>query len=156
MRRLALAALALALPAAAELYEWKDERGVTHFSSRPPQSASRGVKTIKTGRHPSFSPPPDAGARTAPGDKNQPGAPKIELYTTSWCGVCTSARAYLGRRGFAYQEYDIERDAEAYRRYKGYGGQGVPLAVIDGTIFRGFSSQAYDQALAERKTARQP
>lgn len=37
---LAVLAVALALPAAAELYKWVDEKGVTHYSETPPPDAN--------------------------------------------------------------------------------------------------------------------
>lgn len=37
----------------------------------------------------------------------------IRMYSTRWCGDCFRAKAFLESRGVAYEEVDIERDAEA-------------------------------------------
>ena len=36
-------------------------------------------------------------------------AKKIVIYTTPWCGDCKAAKRFLGERGIAYEEIDIER-----------------------------------------------
>ena len=35
-------------------------------------------------------------------------AKKIVVYTTPWCGDCKAAKRFLGERGIAYEEVDIE------------------------------------------------
>jgi glutaredoxin 3 len=37
-------------------------------------------------------------------------APKIEMYTTSWCGYCERARQLLRRKGAGYTEISVEGD----------------------------------------------
>lgn len=162
----ALLLLALAAsPAGAELYTWTDEKGVTHMSSKPPaaNAVKKDFQTIATPKRPPPRPPappekPPAKAAPAPAApapapaaaaNAAKAAPKIELYTTSWCGACSAARAYLNARGAPFQEYDIEKDEQAMTRFQGYGGRGVPLAVIDGSVVRGFSQSAFD-ALIKR------
>ena len=39
-------------------------------------------------------------------------APKIEMYSTSWCGYCVRARALLQRKGAKFVEISIERHPE--------------------------------------------
>jgi len=39
-------------------------------------------------------------------------APKIEMYSTSWCGYCVRARALLQRKGAEFVEISIERHPE--------------------------------------------
>ena len=69
----------------------------------------------------------------------------VVIYTTSWCHFCHDAKAYLKKRGIAYTEYDVEKDAEALRRRNELSpGGGVPIAVIDGKVVRGFSAELYD------------
>lgn len=53
----------------------------------------------------------------ADSDKEQ----KVVMYATSWCPYCQQARNYFREQGIAYTEYDIERDAEAKRRYQAFG-----------------------------------
>jgi glutaredoxin 3 len=37
--------------------------------------------------------------------------PDVEIYTTPWCGYCSAAKALLGRKGVAFKEIDVSRDA---------------------------------------------
>ncbi len=40
-------------------------------------------------------------------------ADPITIYTTSWCGDCVAAKAYLDAHGYAYDEVNIEEDEAA-------------------------------------------
>ena len=39
-------------------------------------------------------------------------APKIEMYSTSWCGYCVRARSLLQRKGAKFVEISIEEQPE--------------------------------------------
>jgi len=72
----------------------------------------------------------------------------VELYVTSWCPYCKMAEAYLDRRGVEYQRYDVEKDKEAAQRmYRLAGGGGIPFAMINGVAIKGWSEEAYADAL---------
>lgn len=91
-------------------------------------------------------------ARTAQAEEQ----PAVILYSTSWCGYCRKARAFLKQRNVAYVEKDVERDPvagqEATRKTGGYGG--VPVLDIGGTIIHGFDVPAIERALAEQARRR--
>jgi len=73
---------------------------------------------------------------------------KVELYVTSWCPYCKKARNFLESQGIEYRLYDIERDAVAARRKQLLApNSGVPVAIIDGNLVRGWSQRAYEAAL---------
>lgn len=36
------------------------------------------------------------------------GAPRVVMYSTSWCPYCARARELLARKGVAFEEIDIE------------------------------------------------
>jgi glutaredoxin 3 len=36
--------------------------------------------------------------------------PRVEIYTSPWCGYCRAAKALLTRKGVAFEEIDIGRD----------------------------------------------
>lgn len=36
--------------------------------------------------------------------------PRIEIYTTPWCGYCLAAKRLLEAKGAAYVETDVSRD----------------------------------------------
>ena len=79
-------------------------------------------------------------------------APKVELYTTSWCPYCQKARDFFRSRGISFTEYDIEKDKEAALRKKRLdNSNGVPFVVIDGRGIHGYSEAAYEAVLKGSK-----
>jgi glutaredoxin 3 len=36
--------------------------------------------------------------------------PRVEIYTSPWCGYCRAAKGLLARKGVAFEEIDIVRD----------------------------------------------
>jgi glutaredoxin len=147
MRILLVLALTAAL-ARADLYTWKDAKGVTHFSSSPPSDASakRGVEVFKSAIYPVAAPIRVDAPPTAPKGRS---APRVELYSTAWCPVCRTARGYLSSRGVAFAEFDVEKDTTAAARYRAYGGQGaVPFLVCGRSSITGFSAPLYEEMLA--------
>ncbi len=68
----------------------------------------------------------------------------ITMYSTSWCGVCRSARAYMDAEGIAYVDHDVEADARAARRLRSLNPRGsVPTFDIDGETHIGFSPRSF-------------
>jgi glutaredoxin len=70
------------------------------------------------------------------------------MYSTTWCGVCRSARAYLNANNMRYTEYDVEANAAAraeHRRLNPAGG--VPTFDIGGEVLVGFSDRGFERAL---------
>lgn len=66
---------------------------------------------------------------------------EVILYATSWCGYCAKTREFLGERGIAYTELDIEKSSEARRAYDALGGRGVPVLNVNGTVIHGYNPQ---------------
>ncbi|HEX7783399.1 MAG TPA: glutaredoxin 3 [Sphingobium sp.] len=58
----------------------------------------------------------------------------VEIYTKAFCGYCARAKALLGSKGVAFEEYDITiggpKRAEMLER--SHGGSTVPQIFIDG------------------------
>ncbi len=135
---------------AGELYKWKDKNGTTHFSDSPPESGTaKGLEA--------WSMPRDSGGQAeiltgieswgsdAPAAAK---APSVILYTTSWCKYCRQAREFLASRGVAFEEHDVEREADALRRMKMLNPKGsVPTAVINDRVLMGFDQGVYSRAL---------
>ena len=73
----------------------------------------------------------------------------VIVYSTPWCGYCKKATAYLRQKGVAFTEKNVQRDRAALKEMlaKSGGARGVPVIDVHGTILRGFSSQAIEQAL---------
>ena len=120
--------------AGAELYRWVDKDGVVHLSDVLPRNARQNVEVEST-----------------ISSKNRTG-PKVELYTTSWCPYCQSAREFFRSRGIPFTEYDIEKDkAAAARKNRLDKKKGVPFAMINGQGIHGYSPAAYEQALGRHQ-----
>lgn len=83
--------------------------------------------------------------------------PRIRLYTTEWCGYCSSARALLDARGLRYEEVRLDDDPTFRQTVYDVGRRWtVPLVTIDGDPIGGYQELvALDRsgALAERLAA---
>lgn len=76
----------------------------------------------------------------------------VTLYTTDFCSYCRSAKALLDKRGVAYEEINLARDADARNQLHEITGMVTfPQIVIDGTSIGGF-----DQLLAADRAGRLP
>ena len=67
------------------------------------------------------------------------GASKVKLYTTTWCGYCKRAKAYLQARGTPFQEIDVETSAQGQREFQALGGRGVPVILVGNQRMDGYS-----------------
>lgn len=56
---------------------------------------------------------------------------QVTLYTTSTCGFCKQAKAFLKERGVDYTEFDVGEDREkADDMMKRSGQMGVPVIFV--------------------------
>jgi len=59
--------------------------------------------------------------------------PKIEIYTSPFCGFCAQAKSLLGRKGVTYQEIDVTVKPGARQEMTRKTGQtSVPQIFVDG------------------------
>jgi glutaredoxin len=74
---------------------------------------------------------------------------RVEMYTTSWCGVCKRAKAYMSEHGISYVEYDVENDESARARaFAVNPGGGVPTFIVDhNDVLVGFSPGALEASI---------
>src|SRR3954469_10117914 len=81
--------------------------------------------------------------------------PRIQIYTTRWCGYCVRAKALLKQRGLAFEELALDDDP-AFRQkeidatggragpplrqrvFDAPGGWTVPQILIDGKPIGGY------------------
>lgn len=136
--------LLFALPVQAEIYKWTDADGKLHFpGSKPANPVS--IENRNDFKAKSRQPVPSD-------NKAQAATPQVDLYITSWCPYCKKAMAFLRENNIAFNTYDIEQDIEAAARKKTLdpGYSGIPLAIINGTVIRGFNTSAYQTALAKK------
>jgi glutaredoxin len=76
------------------------------------------------------------------------GAPKVEVYMTSWCPWCKKTLAFFHSRGIPVKAYDVERDSEAAKRKAQLDpSSGVPTTIIDGRVIQGYAPEAFERAL---------
>ncbi len=71
----------------------------------------------------------------------------IVIYSTDTCPHCQSAKSYLVRKGFDFQEKNVQTDKEARQELISKGYRGVPVLVIDGTDIVGFDKEKINQLL---------
>lgn len=138
------------------VYKSTGPNGEIIYSATPP-TGSRVEKTLTYIPAP-FSPLPDYVLRFKEEMekkmrerdlKQTPGRSGVQLFTTSWCGYCRKAKAYLAKKQIAYTEYDVETPAgmEALLQTGEKGRRGVPVLVWQGQKLYGFSEAAYDSLL---------
>ncbi len=103
---------------------------------------------------------PPAGAAPPSGGQEPPVAPPavrggVVIYGAEWCGACHDAARYLRRKGVAYVEKDIEKDADAAREMQaklarnGLRAGSIPVIDVRGKVMVGFNSSEIDGALGE-------
>ena len=69
----------------------------------------------------------------------------INMYSTSWCGACARARAYMTQQNIAFTDFDVERDASANARAAQLNPRGsVPTIVVDDEVIIGFSANSLE------------
>lgn len=158
----------------AEIYKYVDENGFTHYTDSPTSEVvapDENLESVTIERTPPApSPPSPRKAKPQepanldsitnllneinqfeeenPQEKLEP---EVELYVTSWCRYCKSAKKYFRSRGIDVKVYDVEKDKAAAQRMRRLTNRpGVPFAVINGRHINGFSVKAYERALGAR------
>jgi glutaredoxin len=120
-----------------QVYRWVDDTGKVHFSDRPPVGNSASDVEVR-----SYRGTPEISAVPA-----ESVAAQVTLFTTSWCGYCKRARAYLNKVGIPFVEYDVERDAIGKRKYEKLNGRGVPVILVGDQRMNGFSAPSLEKLL---------
>lgn len=131
--------LALATTAGAQVYKWKDAKGVTHFSDQPPPAAVGKVelKAFRSGAAPALP------FELAEAVKNHP----VTLYSTAQCEACDQGRALLRARGIPFTEKTVASNADQNAlKLAGSAGQ-LPLLLVGRARQIGFEQGAWDNAL---------
>ncbi len=67
-------------------------------------------------------------------------SPRIQLYTTQFCGFCVAAKRLLETRDIPYEEIDLTGDPAAREEFsKRYSWMTVPIIVADGELIGGYT-----------------
>ena len=146
---LLIAACLAWLPAQAQLYKWTDEQGRLHYSDQAPDQdkMKAAVTRIESHSGPAVVSPLENSAPAA--KSNPPAAAKgrVKLLTTSWCGYCRQARAYLNSRGIPFEDLDVEKSAQGKQEYRDLKGRGVPIILVGDQRMNGYSQARLDTML---------
>lgn len=155
---LILALLAAALTGTAHaqtLYKSVDPSGKVVYSDQPPVSGAV-QKTLKLENLPVSvvpgNPLPPAAPGQAPAEAQKAAQPRgeVTLYMATWCGYCKAAKAYLGGKGIAYREFDVDTPT-GKAAFAQLGARGVPVLLTNGQRVNGFSASSYDAVFAKRQ-----
>ncbi|KQV80111.1 glutaredoxin [Massilia sp. Root351] len=139
-RLAAWALLACAGTASAQMYKWKDARGVTHYTDTPPPANAVPLKAFSTAAS-----QPALPAELAAAVQSRP----VTLYTTVNCAGCDQGRTLLQARGIPYTEKTVNsvEDHAALKR-AGSAGQ-LPLLLIGRGKQIGFEADTWTTLLSE-------
>jgi glutaredoxin 3 len=65
--------------------------------------------------------------------------PRIQIYTTRWCGYCVRAKALLKQRGIPFEELALDDDPHFRQKvFDATGGWTVPQILVDGKPIGGY------------------
>lgn len=80
----------------------------------------------------------------------------ITMYSTTWCGFCKKARAYMHQQHIGFTELDVDRDAAAAVRQRALNPSGsVPTIAVDDDVLIGFNPDSLEERInraARRRT----
>jgi glutaredoxin len=80
---------------------------------------------------------------------------RITMYSTSWCGVCARARAFLQSAQVPFTDRDVEADVMAAQEARRLNPRGsVPTFDIAGTPLVGFSPRSFTAAIVNATSNR--
>ena len=66
-------------------------------------------------------------------------AAKVKIYTTGWCGYCTSALRFLRQKGVDYEQIDADNPPTRKWLRDVTGRSTVPQIFIDGKSVGGYT-----------------
>ncbi len=135
---LVLSILAMTTADAGSIYRWVDDKGRIHFTDAPPGNVGAEEVEVKVI---TYTAPPVISATDGPSSK------QVIIYSTEWCGVCKTAKAYFRSKNIAFKEYDVEKSPKGRRDYKRLKGNGVPLILVGNQRMSGFSSSHFEAML---------
>jgi glutaredoxin 3 len=66
--------------------------------------------------------------------------PRIQMYTTRWCGYCVRAKTLLQARGLEFEEISLDDDSRFRQRLLELTGNWtVPQILVDGRPIGGYT-----------------
>lgn len=129
-----------AAPVLAQMYKWKDDKGVLHYSDAPPPARQKQVE-LKDFR--SSTPALALPYALAQAVKAHP----VILFTGSDCAPCTQAREALRTRGVPFTEKTVATTADRASLTDAGGSDVLPFIVIGRKKLSGYSPADLQAAL---------
>lgn len=120
----------------------REKHGPTLASAAPPANDA-----------PPQQQPQQPGSALTQTDPKNDGRPLVIIYGADWCSACHDAAAYLTRKGVAFVEKNVEKDAGAAREMQqklaksGLRAGSIPVLDVKGKVMVGFSARSVDEAL---------
>jgi glutaredoxin len=146
---LMLAALVCAAGASAQMYKWKDDRGVVHFGDNPPASA-RDKAEVKS--YAGADGGPELPYALAQAVRTSP----VVLYTAANCAPCEQARGFLRQRGIPYSEKSVKTADDRQALKEAGGDLQLPLLLVGRSKLVGFAAGGWNEALDAAQYPPQP
>jgi len=128
--------------AMADIYQWQDANGKTHFGDRPPPQLQSQEVSVRVN---TYNLPSDI-MRDSTLKTN---SSTVVLYTTVRCGYCKKAKSFLQKNNVPYTEYDVETSAKGKQDYRKLGGKGVPIILVGQQRMNGFSEARLGKMLTD-------
>jgi glutaredoxin len=78
----------------------------------------------------------------------------VVMFSTAWCPSCKKARDFFQKKALRFLDLDVEKDPQAAVEFEkvvrsaGLKAQAVPVIVVRGQVFQGFSPPQMEAALA--------
>jgi len=131
----------VAVTAFAEVYKWTDADGRIHYGDNPnkDQHAEEVELKVNSYEHVTVS---DYIPASESAKKNN--SKHVTIYSTVWCGYCKKAKAYFRENNISFTDYDIEKDADAKKKYNEMGARGVPVILVGNKRMNGFSIAGFN------------
>lgn len=136
----AAAALLMAAGPAWALYKVVGPDGKVTYTDRPPTAQAN-------------TPASTVSAAPGAGGANLAGLPfevrqaaqrfPVQLYTTSDCNPCSSARQYLNRRGVPFVEFTVNGDSDQLAFRQQFKVDALPLVRVGSKNMTGFNEQEW-------------
>ena len=144
--RLAVVGLVLAsgLAQAQQMYKWKDDQGVVHYSDAPPPNKAKRVEVKDfSGASTPMTPGVPLPYALAQAVKNNP----VTVYTASNCTPCDQAKTALRERGVPFAEKTVSSDADRARLAQAGGRDTVPFVTVGSKTLAGYAPAELQAAL---------
>ena len=126
---------------------WREQVGYVEMNHPPPLTPEDARKTWRVSADRATEIMLAATNRTLSDPNVQDQAGDVVLYSATWCGYCTKARAHLDDARIQYELRDVDNQAVGRELREKTGRGGVPVLDFSGEILRGYNSDQYDRAI---------